>query len=121
MASSSSNPSDLVSLISTNANSTVFPSEDAILSVLQVRFRSEQHYTRVGPTTLVAVNPLRTLANLNDASADAYLKQTYMEVDWEKRASPHPEEALPPHPYEMALRAYHMMRRTHASQAIVYR
>jgi chitin synthase len=115
------NASDLVTLVSTNSTSTVYPSEDTILSVLQARARSDEYYTRLGSTTLVAINPLRTLTNLNDASAEAYVKQCYSDANWEERAAPHPDEALPPHPYELALRAYHKMRRTGSSQAIVYR
>jgi chitin synthase len=114
--------SDLTSLIgSTNISSAVYPSDDAILSILQARFRSDLNYTRLGSTTLVAVNPLRTQANLNDASAESYIKQCYSNVDWEEKLAAHPEAALPPHPYELGLRVYHRMRRTKASQAIVYR
>ncbi|UZJ51703.1 hypothetical protein CBS101457_001023 [Exobasidium rhododendri] len=117
---SGSSPSDLVDLVSANASSTVYPSDDAIVTVLQSRFRSDLNYTRLGATSLIAVNPLRTLANLNDVSAEAYLQQCYTDVDWEEKAAQHPDETLPPHPYELALRTYHRMKRTQASQAIVY-
>lgn len=114
--------SDLTSLISTNLSSAaVYPSDDAILSILQARFRSDLNYTRLGSTTLVAINPLRIQANLNEASAESYIKQCYSDFDWEERSAAHPETTLPPHPYELGLRVYHKMRRTKASQAIVYR
>lgn len=118
---STSTLSDLTSLVSNNLTSAVYPSDDAILSVLQTRFRSDLNYTRLGPTTLIAINPLRIQANLNEASAESYIQQCYANVDWEEKASAHPEDALPPHPYELALRVYHKMRRTGTSQAIVYR
>lgn len=116
----SSSSADLVSLVSANVSATVYPTDDAILAALQARFRSEQPYTRLGSSTLVVLNPLRTLANLSDASAEQYRK-LYAEAAWEAGRAQHPDEALPPHPYELATRVYHMMRRTRQSQAIVFR
>lgn len=116
-----STPSDLTSLVSSNATSTVYPSEETILSVIQSRFRADLNYTRIGSKTLLAVNPLRPLANLNDASAEAYMQKCYRDVDWEQKRESQPDEAMPPHPYELALRVYHKMKRSQASQAIVYR
>jgi chitin synthase len=110
---------DLVSLVSATAQTTVYPSDDAVLSFLQQRFRVELPYTRLGASTLVVLNPLRTLANLSDASADAYRK-AYAEAAWEAAGEQHPDEKLPPHPYEFAARVYHYMRRTAQSQAIVF-
>ncbi|KDN43897.1 glycosyltransferase family 2 protein [Tilletiaria anomala UBC 951] len=111
---------DLVSLVSSNASTTVYPSDDAVLALLQQRFRSDQPYTRLASSTLVVVNPLRMLANLNEASAEAYALKCYADTKWDQEKRTSPIDVLPPHPYELAARAYHAMRRTKKSQAIVY-
>ncbi|PWN43013.1 hypothetical protein IE81DRAFT_346989 [Ceraceosorus guamensis] len=110
---------DLVSLVTSTSSTTVQLSDDTVLSHLQQRFRSEQPYSRLGGTSLIVINPLRTLANLNDASADAYRK-LYNEASWEQSGSLQPDDRLPPHPYEFATRVYHAMRRTKESQAVLY-
>lgn len=92
---------------------------DAVVAALQQRFRADQPYSRLGAATLVSVNPLRTLANLNDASAETYRTHTYAEANWEPQGRD-PAEVLPPHPYELAARVYHAMRRTRRSQALVF-
>lgn len=112
-------PSDLTSLISTGSSSV--PSEETVLSALQQRFRADLPYTRVSSTHLVVVNPLRTLSNLNDASAEEYRKKTYADTTWLNGQKETPDLALPPHPYELAGRVYHMMRRTNQSQAVVFK
>ncbi|PWN53759.1 hypothetical protein IE53DRAFT_108130 [Violaceomyces palustris] len=117
---SAANTADLVSLVSSNATSTKYPSDDAILSVLQQRFRSDQPYTRLSSTTLLVVNPLRALANLSDASAEEYKAKCFANVKWEQQRADSPEDALPPHPYELACRVYHSMRRSGESQAVIF-
>lgn len=114
-------PADLTALVSSTTNSTVYPSDDALLAVLQRRFRADAPYTRLAATTLVVVNPLRTLANLNDASAEEYRRRCYADIKWEQDRKENPEDALPPHPYELAARVYLMMRRTRQSQGIVFK
>ena len=68
---------DLTDLISSSTSATVYPSDDTILSVLQTRFRSDLPYSRIGATNLVIVNPYKTLANVNDASAQDYEEKSY--------------------------------------------
>ena len=51
------------------------PSDDSVLSLLHARFRSDLPYTRIGSTNLVLVNPYKSLANVNDASAQDYLSE----------------------------------------------
>lgn len=92
---------------------------DAVVATLQHRFRADQPYSRLGPTTLVSVNPLRILANLNDASAETYRAYTYADPDWEAEGRD-PADVLPPHPYELAARVYHAMRRQRRSQALLF-
>ena len=111
---------DLVSLVTSNASATVYPSDDAVLSQLQQRFRADQPYTRLSSTSLVICNPMRMLANLNENSAEDYKVKTYADAKWAEEKRQSPEEALQPHPYEFAARVYHMMRRTKRSQAVVY-
>ncbi|CAO1625037.1 unnamed protein product [Parajaminaea phylloscopi] len=114
-------PSDLCSLVSSSTSGdTLRPTEDELVRALQQRFRADLPYTRISATTLLAVNPLRTLANLNDASAEEYRRKTYAEADWESHQRDPPDTALPPHPYELAGRVYHMMRRSGQSQAVVF-
>ena len=120
-SSASAATNDLVSLVMSHATSTVYPSDDAIVATLQARFRAGQPYSRLGATTLVVVNPLRASRNLGDESADEYVQTAYSDTTWESQGRPHPDDALPPHPYELALRAYLRMRRTQSSQAILLR
>ncbi|KDQ15535.1 glycosyltransferase family 2 protein [Botryobasidium botryosum FD-172 SS1] len=108
---------DLTDLIASNGNaSTVYPSEDALLTALQSRFRADLPYTRLGQSTLVLVNPLKLLANSNDASATEYLEKCYKDV-----ADPSAAARLQPHIYELAARVYLMMRRRNESQSVVFR
>ncbi len=120
---------DLTSLVSSNASATVYPSDDAVLAQLQARFRADQPYTRLSGSALVAVNPMRMLASLNEASAEDYKVKTYAAARWwdqqqqgqgEGAKGSSPDDVLPPHPYEFAARVYHSMRRTQRSQAILY-
>lgn len=111
---------NLVDLVTCNANATVYPSEDAILSVLQARLRADQPYSWIGGSILLVTNPLRILSNLNESSAEDYVNRCYAKTDWQTDGRPHPAQTLPPHPYELAIRAYHAMRRTGGSQAIVF-
>ncbi|PWN24363.1 hypothetical protein BDZ90DRAFT_122125 [Jaminaea rosea] len=116
--SSDASQHDLAHLASSTSTSS-HPTAASIVQTLQQRLRSDQPYTRLSSSTLVVVNPLRPLANLNDASAQDYQARTYGGATWEKERQPSPEEVLPPHPYELACRAYHMMRRTGEPQSIL--
>ena len=118
--SASGAPSDLTSLVNPQANPPTSPSEEVLTTALQQRFRADLPYTRISATSLVVVNPLRTLANLNDASAEEYRTKTYADAAWERDGKDSPDKVLPPHPYELAGRAYNMMRRTGQSQAVVF-
>lgn len=111
--------SSLHDLTTLASSSDAPPSSQEVVSTLQQRLRSELPYTRLSSSTLLVVNPLRNLANLNDASAEDYRQRCYADADWEQQQKSSPDAALPPHPYELAARAYHMMRRTGEDQAIV--
>ncbi|KAL0581503.1 hypothetical protein V5O48_000561 [Marasmius crinis-equi] len=107
---------DLVDLVSSSGAATVYPSDDAILSVLQARFRADLPYTRVGATNLVVVNPYKTLANVNNASAKEYEERCYRDSSLPMVDSPKP---LQPHLYDLAARMYLIMRRRNESQAVL--
>jgi len=130
MSSTSSN--DLLSLITSSSTSTLYPTDDSILQFLQSRFRNESPYSRLSSDNLIVINPLRTLSNLNDQSSEDYRIKCYSNKDWESRSggsgsgigssgNGHPDNAMPPHPYELAAKVYNMMRRTGKSQGVVYR
>lgn len=112
--------SNLVDLVLSQASSTVFPTDDSIVSTLQTLFRNNAPYCRLGDTCMVAINPLRTLGNMAQKSARTYVEQCYSDTQWETNGKASPSEALAPHPFDLALRIYHRMRRTEASQAIVF-
>jgi chitin synthase len=121
MASSSS-PSlgsgDLVDLVSTSSSATVHPTDDAILQVLQASFRVDRPYFRINTSNLVVVNPFKALANTNDNSAKEYEERCYKDTSSTSSSSQPP---LPPHPYDLAARAYLLMRRRGESQAVLFR
>ncbi|KAJ8453838.1 hypothetical protein ONZ45_g19545 [Pleurotus djamor] len=109
---------DLVDLVSSSGTATIYPSDDAILGVLQARFRADLPYTRIGATNLVVVNPYKTLANVNDASAKEYTDRCYKDTAMPMADSPKP---LQPHLYDLAARVYLMMRRRNESQSVIAR
>lgn len=109
---------DLVDLVSSSGSATIYPSDDAILAVLQARFRADLPYTRIGSTQLVAVNPYKTLANVNDVSAKDYEERSYKDTSLPMVDSPRP---LQPHLYDLAARVYLLMRRSNKSQGVITR
>ncbi|PBK94008.1 chitin synthase [Armillaria gallica] len=109
---------DLVDLVSSSGSATIYPSDDAILAVLQARFRADLPYTRVGASNLVVVNPYKTLANINDISAKEYEERCYKDTSLPMVDSPKP---LQPHLYDLAARVYLVMRRRNESQALLSR
>lgn len=109
---------DLLDLISSSASTTVYPSDDTILAVLQARFRADLPYTRVGSSNLVVVNPLKQLANVNDVSAKEYEERCYKDTSVPTAGSP---RALQPHLYELAAKVYLLMKQRNESQAVVFR
>lgn len=102
---------DLTALVTSTEGSTVYPNEEIILAVLQTRFRADEPYVRIAGTTLLVVNPLKSLASVNDLSAAEYAKLA--------RAVEQPH--LQPHVYELAARVYAMMKRAGNPQSVVFR
>ena len=115
--SSSKDPTtvhDLTKLIDSSGSKKVHPNDDALLSLLNARFRFDLPYTRIGSSGLVVINPLKSLSNTNDATATEYEDKTYRDVS-------DAVHSLQPHLYELASRSYLLMRRTSQSQAVVFR
>jgi chitin synthase len=123
MASSSS-PSagsgDLTSLVHSSGSATVYPSDDAVLAVLQSRFRTDLPYARIGAAHLVSINPYKALANTNDNTARDYEERCYKDTALTLPGSTS-QPPLPPHVYELAAQAYLLMRRKGESQAVIFR
>ncbi|KNZ77066.1 Chitin synthase 8 [Termitomyces sp. J132] len=109
---------DLGDLVSSSTTATIYPSDDAILAVLQARFRADLPYNRIGATNLVAINPYKVLANVNDISAKEYEERCYKDTSLPMVDSPKP---LQPHPYDLAAKVYLLMRRRQESQALLAR
>ncbi|KAH9947205.1 chitin synthase [Amylocystis lapponica] len=98
---------DLTDLVSSSSSATVYPTDDTILAVLQARFRADLPYTRVGASNLIVVNPYKTLANVNDTSAQEYEERSYKDTSLPLPGGPPP---LPPHLFDLAARVYLLMR-----------
>lgn len=112
------NSGDIVDLVSSSASATIYPTDDAILSALHSRFRADLPYTRIGTSNLIVVNPYKTLANVNDASAKEYEERCYKDTSLPLVDSPKP---LQPHVYELAAKIYLLMRRRNESQSVITR
>ncbi|KAJ7860378.1 glycosyltransferase family 2 protein [Mycena olivaceomarginata] len=109
---------DLLDLVSSSGAATIYPNDDAVLGVLHSRFRADLPYTRIGSTHLLVVNPLKSLASVNDASAKEYEERCYKDTSLPAIDSPKP---LQPHVYELACRIYLLMRRRTEPQLVVAR
>jgi chitin synthase len=105
---------DLTQLVNTTSATTVYPTEDTVLSVLQSRFRADLPYTRLGESSYVVVNPVKSLASANDASAREYEEKCFRETNGTSGG-------LQPHLYDLAARIYLVMQRRNESQAIIFR
>ncbi|KAJ7166607.1 hypothetical protein C8R46DRAFT_851780, partial [Mycena filopes] len=99
---------ELVDLVSSSGQATIYPDDDAILTVLHSRFRADLPFTRIGDTHLLVVNPLKTLASVNDSSAREYEECCYKDTSLPAIDSPKP---LQPHVYDFACKIYLLMRR----------
>lgn len=109
---------DLTDLLAVPSPVQVHLTDDAILAVLSARFRADLPYARVGSTALVVINPCKTLANVNDASAKEYEERCYKDTKLGLADSRRPPQ---PHLYEQAAKIYLLMRRRVESQAVVAR
>ena len=107
---------NLTELVSTSSSTTtVYPNEDTLVAILNARFRADLPYARLGETSLVIINPLKNLGNINDISSKEYEDRSY------KETRPSDLRPLQPHIYDMAARMYLLMRRRNESQGVVFR
>ena len=109
---------DLVDIVSSSASTVVYPTDDAILQVLQASFRLDRPYSRINTSHIVVVNPYKSLANTNDNTAKEYEERCYKDTSSPTGSFQPP---LPPHLYDLAARAYLLMRRRGDSHAIIFR
>jgi chitin synthase len=77
LANHTVNSGDLVDLISSSASATVYPNDDAIVTVLNSRILP---YARIATTNMLAVNPFKTLANVSDISVNEYGRWCYKDT-----------------------------------------
>ncbi|KAF5334215.1 hypothetical protein D9611_014324 [Ephemerocybe angulata] len=110
---------DLLELVSSSASAIIYPNDDAVLSVLQHRFRADLPYTRIGSTHLLVANPYKTLANVNEQSAKDYEERCYK--DTSPAVGVDAPRPLQPHLYDVAAKMYLLMRRKKEAQAVVAR
>ncbi|TEB20895.1 hypothetical protein FA13DRAFT_1800569 [Coprinellus micaceus] len=116
--STAASSGDLLDLVSSSQHTTIYPTDDALLSLLQSRFRNDLPYTRIGSTHLVVVNPYKVLGNVNEASAKEYEERCYKDTSGGGEGGARP---LQPHLYDVACKMYLLMRRKREAQAVVAR
>ncbi|KAG6333627.1 hypothetical protein ID866_5463 [Astraeus odoratus] len=87
-------------------------SDDVIVSCLRERFMSDTIYTRIGSSTLVAVNPHKYVPSNADSVLHKYAAE-YRDTSPQKTL-------LPPHIFQLANNAYYHMRRTTQDQSILF-
>jgi chitin synthase len=88
-------------------------SDDIIVSCIRERFMSDQIYTSVGTSALVAVNPHKYVPTNSDSVMHKYAA--------EYRDTSDTKEISPPHIFQLANNAYYHMRRTSQDQSVVLR
>lgn len=114
---------DLTDLVSSSNGTTVHPTPDQVLNLLQSRFRSDQPFTRLGETSLVAVNPWKVLGSYNEASKSEYSRRGWEDYSASSNSfGPNGHAGkLEPHLYELATRVYTLLRRKKENQVVVAR
>lgn len=94
--------------------STLSPiSDDIIVSCLRERFMSDNIYTNVGTSALVAVNPHKYVPTNSDSVMHKYAAE-YKDTSDRK-------DVMPPHIFQLANNAYYHMRRTSQDQSLLLR
>ena len=92
--------------------STLSPvSEDIIVSCIRERFMTDNIYTNIGTSALVAVNPHKYVPSNSDAVLHKYAAE-YRDTSPDKIR-------LPPHIFQLSNNAYYHMRRTAQDQSIL--
>ncbi|KAI8639252.1 chitin synthase-domain-containing protein [Parasitella parasitica] len=105
--------SNIVQLVEIQSNDTNATGQEAIVRLLQSRFKADQPYTQLGDHRLVVTNPFKPLELLNDATLQAYGQHGYKDISPDRSTPPEP------HVYDMATRVYLLMRRRAENQAVI--
>ena len=93
--------------------STLSPvSEDIIVSCIRERFMTDNIYTNIGTSALVAVNPHKYVPSNSDAVLHKYAAE-YRDTSPDKIR-------LPPHIFQLSNNAYYHMRRTTQDQSMLF-
>ncbi len=87
-------------------------SEDIIVSCIRERFMTDNIYTNIGTSALVAVNPHKYVPSNSDAVLHKYAAE-YRDTSPDK-------VRLPPHIFQLANNAYYHMRRTAQDQSMLF-
>ena len=88
-------------------------SDDIIVACLRERFMTDNVYTGIGTSGLVALNPHKYIASNSDSVLNKYAA-AYRDTDQNKTPQP-------PHIFQLANNAYYHMRRTTQDQCIVFK
>lgn len=88
-------------------------SDDIIVSCLRERFLTDNIYTNIGPSALVAVNPNKYVSSNADSILHKYAAE-YRDTTQDK-------VPLPPHIFQLTNNAYYHMRRTTQDQCLLLR
>lgn len=88
-------------------------SDDIIVSCLRERFMTDNVYTAIGSSALVAVNPHKYISTNADSVLQKYAAE-YRDTSGDK-------EPLAPHVFQLANNAFYHMRRTNQDQCILMR
>ncbi|KAF6741599.1 P-loop containing nucleoside triphosphate hydrolase protein, partial [Ephemerocybe angulata] len=83
--------------------------DDTVVSVLRERFMTDNIYTALSSSALVALNPHKYVQSNSDAVCKRYADE-YRDVDGGLRSGPHV--------FQLAGNAYYHMRRTGQDQCI---
>ncbi|KAG0349411.1 hypothetical protein BG004_006440 [Podila humilis] len=116
---------DLVTLARSNDNPNEPPTQDSMYNVLSRRHQLGLPYTRIGTSTLVAVNPNQALNIYTEANGQLYIDLTSGPTSPTSATAPVPLTAatsttsLEPHVFELASTMYYHMRRTELDQGVV--
>lgn len=89
------------------------PSDELIVACLRERFMTDNIYTSIGTSGLVALNPHKYVTSNSDSVLHKYAA--------EYRDTSEHKQPLPPHIFQLANNAYYHMRRTTQDQTLIFR
>jgi chitin synthase len=98
----------------TDLTELVTISDDIIVSCIRERFMSDNIYTNISTSGLVAVNPHKYVPTNADSVLQKYAAE-YRDTKEEKL------EKLPPHIFQLVNNAYYNMRRSTQDQCLLFR